>query len=69
MGQVNAALTNHSVMAYRRAAQTPAGDSMAVTFFYADFGLALYESTAICPRQVLCTPALNTLRYFTSEIP
>ena len=43
---------------YRRAAQTPAGDSMAVTFIYADFGLAFIESTAICPRQGLCALAL-----------
>jgi hypothetical protein len=43
---------------YRRAAQTPAGDSMAVAVIYADFGLAFFESTDICPRQVLCAPAL-----------
>jgi len=45
-------------IAYRRAAQTPVGDSMSVAFVDADFGLAFSESTAICPRQSLCAPAL-----------
>ena len=44
---------------YRRAAQTPVGDSTAVAFVDADFGLALFEFTAVCPRQVLCAPALQ----------
>ena len=44
-------------LTFRRAAQTPAGDSMSVAFVDADFGLAFIESTDICPRHGLCTPA------------
>ena len=47
---------------YRRAAQTPVGDSMSVAFIYADFGLAFIESTDICPRQVLCAPAYKSIQ-------
>jgi len=42
--------------------QTPAGDSMSVAFIHADFGLAFFESTDICPRQSLCTPACKLIQ-------
>ena len=48
---------------FQAGAQTPVEDSMSVAFFDADFGLAFIESTDICPRQVLCAPAM----YVNSE--
>ena len=49
-------------MTYRRAAQTPAGDSMSVAFIYADFGLAFFESTDICPVRSYAHPPTRQFR-------